>query len=176
MINLTIGKYKLCLTYNGLPSIYDYYVKHAQMVETFDLKTASDELCFVGIGENTEWPSLVIAQSYSPSTAGFHPGILIVPETQRLFLGAGTRLLLYDLNKYQRQWQDSADLGFIAWRQHSDYVVMIAETELATWTTQGRKLWTTFVEPPWEYQFENGQIKLDNNGTRTEFSIKTGPI
>jgi len=29
---------------------------------------------------------------------------------------------------------------------------MSAELELAAWRTDGTKLWTTFVEPPWTYR------------------------
>ena len=175
MIKVAIGKYKLLLTYNGLPSIYDHYVKHARLFDEFDLGEPNTDLCFVGIGADGDWPSLVVAQSYSPSIAGFHPGVLIVPETQRVFIGAGTRLLLYDFTHCQRLWQDEAELVFLAWQQHDDFVVLTAETELATWTTKGDKLWTTYVEPPWEYQVENGLIKLDVMGKQSSFPIETGP-
>jgi hypothetical protein len=40
------------------------------------------------------WP-LLVTQRYSPSGSGFEPGVLLVPETGMLFIGAGTRLLGY---------------------------------------------------------------------------------
>jgi hypothetical protein len=35
---------------------------------------------------------------------------------------------------------------FGGWRQHDDVVMMSAELGLGVWTTDGGKLWTTFVE------------------------------
>jgi hypothetical protein len=41
---------------------------------------------------------------------------------------------------------------------------MSAELELAVWTTDAMKLWSTFVEPPWSYRVPAGQIELDAMG------------
>ena len=176
MIQVAIGQYHLSLTYTGLPITYEHYVKQAQFVDEFDLKVSDPytALCFVGVGHQRSWPSLVVTQSYSPSS-GFHPGVLVVPETQLLFIGAGERLLLYDLVQYKRLWQDETEIGFLGWQRHGDYVIMSAELELAAWATTGEKLWTTFVEPPWDYSVENGQIMLDIMGNKSVFPIDIGP-
>jgi len=54
-------------------------------------------------------------------------------------------------------------------------VVMSAELELAAWDLAGRKLWTTFVEPPWQYTVEDGSIHLDVMGTKSQFDLERGP-
>jgi hypothetical protein len=104
------------------------------------------------------------------------PGILLVPAQRQLFIGAGTRLLAYHARSgaWQRSWIDDAELGFWRWRQHGDVVVMSAELELAVWTTDGTKLWTTFVEPPWSYQVEADQVVLDVMGAVRTFDLRRG--
>jgi hypothetical protein len=52
---------------------------------------------------------------------------------------------------------------------------MAAECELAARDTSGKKLWTTFVEPPWSYRVEADQVLLDVMGTKSTFRIQTGP-
>jgi hypothetical protein len=53
---------------------------------------------------------------------------------------------------------------------------MAAELELAAWDTDGRKRWTTFVEPPWEFEVVEGIIRLDVMGRKSEFPVATGPV
>ncbi len=52
---------------------------------------------------------------------------------------------------------------------------MSAELELAAWTIDGTKLWTTFVEPPWSYSEANGTITLDVMGRISTFALSSGP-
>jgi hypothetical protein len=69
----------------------------------------------------TEWPALVVAQRFEPGPeAGFNPGLLLVPDSAVLFLGAGARLLAYDLRVPRRLWEDEADTGFWGWRRHGE--------------------------------------------------------
>jgi hypothetical protein len=99
-----------------------------------------------------------------------------VPETGRLFLGAGKLLLAYELTTPPRRlWTDDAELGFWQWARHDDVVIMSAELELAAWDLDGRKLWTTWVEPPWGYTVRDGVVALDVMGAKSEFSARTGP-
>jgi len=70
---------------------------------------------------------------------------------------------------------DEADVGFLSWRQHGDVILMSAELELAAWTTDGTKLWRTFVEPPWSYAMVDDDVHLDVMGERTRFHKRTGP-
>jgi hypothetical protein len=164
------------LTSRQPPWVLDYYGKQAECVERF---TGRDEdgYVFVGIERpHDEWPNLMISQTFAPAAGGFSPGVLVVPETQRVFVGAGTRVLCYrtDDGGWVRQWQDDAEIGFWGWRLHDDVVVMSAELELAAWTTNGDKLWTIFVEPPWSYSIEGAKLRLDVMGEISEFPLRTG--
>ena len=52
---------------------------------------------------------------------------------------------------------------------------MSAELEIAAWTAEGTKLWSTFVEPPWSYEVNQGVLTLDVMGTIIPFPATTGP-
>jgi hypothetical protein len=160
-----------------LPEIYSSYCSNAELAEEFDLSTDIGESCFFAITRASRpWPQLVVAQRYEPAGYGFHPGILIVPETSAVFIGAGTRLLAYEMNpRPRRLWQDTTDVGFWSWDLHEGIVVMSAELEVAAWTQDGKKLWSTFVEPPWQYAVAGGWITLDVMGTERSFSLAEGP-
>lgn len=123
------------------------------------------------------WPALVVTQRYHPAGAGFAPGVLLVPERRQLFIGAGTRLLAYQARTggWRRDWIDETPVGFWGWRRHGEVVVMSAELELAAWTGDGRKLWSTFVEPPWTYGVTDGRVVLDVMGEIRTFDLGRGP-
>jgi hypothetical protein len=164
----------------GVPAALDEYRQRAVVTDHFDLDRdvfSADE-CFVAVRrEPSEWPQLVVTQRFAPAGYGFDPGVLIVPDTETIFIGAGERLLAYSAraDRWSRLWIDTADTGFWGWRQHDDFVVMSAELELAAWTAAGEKLWSTFVEPPWTYAVEDGRVRLDVMGTVISFPIVGGP-
>jgi hypothetical protein len=55
-------------------------------------------LFFAATSSSRNWPDLVVALRFDPGPgAGFHPGILLVPERDLLFVGAGTSLLVQTL-------------------------------------------------------------------------------
>jgi hypothetical protein len=147
----------------------------AALAEEFETKRPDREHCFVSVSRANGWPELTIAQTFSPSAAGFDPGVLLALETKTLFVGAGIRLLAYQLDPPRRLWEDTCDTGFWSWSQHGEYVLMAAELELAAWTSKGEKLWTTFVEPPWEFQVAGDRVYLDVMGRKSTFGIKEGP-
>lgn len=171
---VAIGEYVLRCVPDGLPPAFDTYVQRASLVEQFDLAGRS-RCCVVANRVNEPWPFLVVAQSFSPAGGGFEPGLLLAPDTGRLFIGAGERLLAYDLAGVRRLWMDRADTGFWHWARHGDVVLMSAELELAAWTADGEKLWSTFVEPPWEYAVDGDAVVLDVMGAKTRFSLRRGP-
>ncbi len=59
--------------------------------------------------------------------------------------------------------------------RHGDRVILSAELELAAWDLHGRKCWSVFVEPPWEYEVLAGMIELDVMGTKSSFPLDVGP-
>ncbi|HEX6052593.1 MAG TPA: hypothetical protein VFZ21_25185 [Gemmatimonadaceae bacterium] len=179
MFTVEVDEFRVLCVPDGLPSVYSPYRERAALVEEFALDDAdAGRQSFLGVAHvGEDWPFLVVAQRFEPAGYGFEPGVLIVPDTGRLFLGAGTRLLAYDLTSPPRRlWADAAEIGFWGWARHNDIVLMSAELELAAWDLEGRKLWTTFVEPPWTYTVRDGVVVLDVMGTKSEFSARTGPV
>lgn len=178
MFSVSLGKYELYCQADGLPDMLSEYQKRATLAELFDLQEpGGTSVGFCAVRRRGDgWPFLVVVQRYSPAGCGFHPGILLVPETDRLFLGAGQRLLGYDLRQPARLWEDGADTGFWFWSQYDGVVLMAAELELAAWDTLGRKLWTRFVEPPWEYRVDGQIVVLDVMGTISRIGVQDGSL
>ena len=175
MYQLVCGEYSIQVEDGGLPEIYAEYSSRAVLKIEKDLKSSEGKAAFCAVARDRDWPFLAIAFRYSPSGSGFSPGLVLVPETDLLFLGAGTLLLAFDLRIPCQLWEDSAEVGFLSWSRHAEVVVMSAELELAAWDLNGRKLWTKNVEPPWDYTVENGLVKLDVMGEVSEFSLDDGP-
>ena len=175
MFQVALGPFSLLVHRGPLPGIYSSYREHALLSEEFDLDKIDGEACMIAVCRNGDRPFLVVAQRFEPCVAGFDPGALIVPETGLLFIGAGTRTLAYSLSPLKRLWEDTADVGFWSWRQHGQCVLMSAECELAAWDTSGKKLWTTFVEPPWSYRVESAKILLDTDAGKYDFHLRDGP-
>lgn len=173
---MTLGPHTVSCHPDRLPNLYREYVEHAELSDEFDLR-GSDEgrVCFVAVSRAGEWPFLVVALRYR-SASGFHPGALLVPETDRLFIGAGEHLLAYRLDIPNRLWIDHTAGGFWAWAQHEDRIILSAELELAAWDLNGNKCWSLCVEPPWEYKVVADTIELDVMGTKSSFPVHSGPL
>jgi len=178
-ITAEVAGWKL-ITSSTPPAIEASYREHAELHDHFEELESHDGggyfFCAIGSGYE-DWPGLVVTQWFSPSAAGFSPGVLVLPETQVAFIGAGIRLLCYrrGADQWIRLWEDTTDVGFWGWRRHGELVVMSAETEMAAWTGSGRKLWTTFAEPPWSYEVSEGTVRLDVMGTISSFPLDIGP-
>jgi hypothetical protein len=175
MFRVAVGECTLLVHRGPLPSMYGEYRRRTALAEEIGMDAVEGETCFVAVSIGHDWPLLVVAQRFEPSEAGFDPGVLLVPETGVLFVGAGTRLLAYRLDGPQRLWEDAADVGFLGWARHGDVVLVSAELELAAWDVHGRKLWTTFVEPPWRYRVEGDRVRLDVMGEMSSFPLHAGP-
>jgi hypothetical protein len=175
MFRVSVGEYEVCCQADGLPAMLFEYQQRAVLSD--DLGVAGEggsSVCFVSVGRDQQWPTLVVTQRYAPSGCGFIPGVLLVPETHRLFIGAGRRLLAYDLSRPARLWEDETDCGFWSWSRHGLIVLMAAELELAAWDVSGRKLWSRFVEPPWEFSVASGVITVDVMGIVSRVYLDSG--
>jgi hypothetical protein len=175
MFSFSIGRYTLLALPDRLPDLYQEYRTRASLLEEFNLSASEGKSCFLAVQRGHDWPFLVVAQRYWPAEGGFHPEALLIPETDLLFIGAGERLLAYRLTPPARLWGDHADAGFWFWQRHADHVLMSAELELAAWDKRGVKLWTTFVEPPWDYAVKDGVVHLDVVGQKSAFPLASGP-
>ncbi len=176
-VRFVCGEYTVGASIGELSSTYGSQVSHATLHDDFGVQGADGTALVVTVMRSAvEWPDIVVSQRVSPGPeGGFHPGILVIPENQILLLGAGTRLLAYDLRARRRLWEDEADTGFWGWSRHEDTILMAAELEFAAWDVHARKLWSTFVEPPWSYDVAGSSVRLDVMGAKSNFSIRTGP-
>lgn len=156
----TCGPYTVSLG-DTLPPMYYSYCRHAQLVDTFELDGSFSALCYLAVARGRNWPFLIVAQRYSPGPqSGFYPGVLLVPETNLLFLGAGERVLAYTLAKPARLWEHGLTGGFCHWEQVQESVILSSENNLAIWDVQGHKRWDFSVEPPWQYTLDGDTIRV----------------
>ena len=171
-------EYTVSGTIGELPVTYSAMLEHATFHDDFGVTDPDGTVLIVAVERASErWPSIIVSQRFAPGPeAGFHPGTILVPENHLLLIGAGTRLLAYDLRVPRRLWEEVADVGFWGWKRHGDVVLMSAELELAAWDLEGSKLWSTFVEPPWDYDVRGTQLELDVMGKKSRFTAKTGPV
>ncbi len=113
MFRVSVGDYELCCHDGELPDMTDEYRRRAVLTEEFGTSNEPGcGVCFVSVGRSGQWPTLVVVQRFSPARNGFNPGVLITRNTHRLFIGAGRRLLCYDLTRPARLWEDEAECGF----------------------------------------------------------------
>ena len=97
MFTISCGEYEVSCQAVGLPGMLDEYERRAKLAERVGMDSAGAE-CFCAVRRRgDDWPNLVVSQKYAPGVeSGFSPGLALVPETHRLFLGAGCRLRVSD--------------------------------------------------------------------------------
>lgn len=176
MITVSIAGYIVGMA----ETIPEHYGGHDALVEEFDLERPASpgrNAFYLEVRRAFDWPFLYVAQQYAPNHwAGCYPGILLVPETHLLFVGSGERLLAYDLKAPARLWEDRVLAGFHHWQRHGDVILMSAELDLFALDLRGTKLWSAYVEPPWEYRVDAGLVYLDVMGTTSSFPLLSGLV
>jgi len=176
---VAVGNWTLLIEDGSLPKIYDSYVKNAAFVDQVKPSTPEGRDLFLGVcdgGRSHSWPEIVITQRYEDASGTFHPGFLVVPENSILFIGAGERLLGYNVERRERVFEDRTDCGFWGWTRQEDYVLMSAELEFGVWRKTGEKLWSTFVEPPWSFNLSGENVELNIMGQVKTFRLETGAV
>jgi hypothetical protein len=160
-----------------IPSIYYEYHKRAKLVEIFEGGDQQEESFFyLSVAKGSDWPFLIVAQKYAFSPQmGFHPGVVLIPETNLLFIGAGERLLAYKLEPPAKLWEEVAHGGFRGWERYQQVIIMSAELQLAAWDIQGKKLCSARVEPSWHYTIKEQTLQLNVTGKETSFSVRYSP-
>jgi hypothetical protein len=178
MFRLYSDHYTILIS-DHLPLLDEVYREHATLIEHRETEAPryQEDFLYMAVSRGDKpWPFLIVTQRYSPGPeAGFSPGVLLLPETSLLFVGAGERLLAYRLDPPAKLWEDEADFGFLGWERYKDTVIMSAELELAVWDIRGEKLWTTFVEPPWDYRLDEDTIHVEVMGAKASFPLHDGP-
>ncbi|WP_243611665.1 hypothetical protein [Shimia aestuarii] len=174
---IRLGEWELWIEDGNLPSIFAAYLENAVFADQIDLANAEGRFHFFGVTKSETrngWPSVVVAQRYRDAQQSFSPGILLVPDTSLVFIGAGERLLCYNIEEKTRLWEDETHLGFWRWSQSGSYVLMSAETEFGVWRQSGEKLWSTFVEPPWTFEIKGQNVQLDVMGSIRNHQLSDG--
>lgn len=175
LFEIAIGEYRILCNPQGLPQLLDEYRERATLVNSLMLDKLFQQTSFLAVARKTGWPFLVVELNVDPA-AGDKPGVLLVEETDLLFVGACQHILAYDLKQPARLWNDHADGHFDSWIQYNDVVLMLAQLEFSAWDIRGNKLWTTYaVEPPWDFEVKSDTVHLDVMGKKTTFSLKQGP-
>jgi hypothetical protein len=175
MLSFCCGQYTVSASIGGLPLIYSSFVEHALLNEDLGIRSSDGTALFFAV-KSGNWPELVVALHFEPGPdSGFHPEFLLIPERHLILVGAGTCLLAYELSPVRRLWEDFTEVGFWGWRRHGDIVLMSAELEFAAWDINGRKLWSSFVEPPWSYDIRGDRVELDVMGRKSSFVAAIGP-
>jgi hypothetical protein len=167
------GDYRVYCREGSLADLPPGMAEQAVLFEQFGTSEPGPTCICAVWRTGNERPLLIVLQR-APS-AWFPPNVLVVPETDRLFLGVGERLLGYDLLQPARLWEDATMCGMYDWTRHGDVILMSAELELAAWDITGRKLWSAWAEPPWHYTVEGAAVVLDVMGAVSRFDLRTGP-
>ncbi|QFS96372.1 hypothetical protein FIV06_03005 [Labrenzia sp. THAF191b] len=177
MNSIKLGEWEMWIEDGSLPSIFGSYLDHAEFVDQIDLNNSEGRFLFLGFskGNNANgWPPVIVAQKYQDSQRTFSPGVLLIPDTSLAFVGAGERLLCYNIEEQRRLWEDETDYGFFAWYQSGPYVLMSAELEFGVWDQFGKKLWSTFVEPPWDFKVRGQFVELTVMGDCSIYRLSDG--
>ena len=116
-MRVQIGEYLVQSWLGRFPAHLDQLRRLADLADEFGpgARQADDDespLCITVSPQFQIWPTLLVTQQVSLDVAGFDAGVLIVPETGLVLIGAGERLLAYDLNRAERLWENHTEVGF----------------------------------------------------------------
>lgn len=117
-MRVQIGDYMVQVWMRSVPPYLTSLLELSDLPEMFDAighsRREDDAFCVSVSSQFQTWPSLFVVQQFSAQDIpGFAPGMLIVPETRLVLMGAGERLLAYRLDDPPvRLWEDTADFGF----------------------------------------------------------------
>lgn len=150
--------------------------QRAKLFEEYNLESREPGIITtVAITPQGSEPVLVVSQHRELDPQSFPLGVLVVPETSLTLIAAGHRLLAYDLRGPAKLWENHVEFGFLGFGRHDDTIVMSGELTLTAYDLQGQERWSMFVEPPWDYAVQDGQITVDVMGRVQSFSLSSGP-
>ncbi|GAA4795372.1 hypothetical protein [Lysobacter hankyongensis] len=139
MLYTTIGRYSVSLS--SSPDVINRHTREFAVV-TKRLTTHESRGDYVAIGiadARLGEDPLVEGQYYPGPASGFHPGILIIPETDIVFIGVGTNVIVYSMAPISEIVHIQTEAGFWCWKRHGTSVLMCAELEIAVWSINGQK-------------------------------------
>ena len=176
LIHFNFDKYRIAVQTGKEPDIYDMWLDHASFKDIDGLAFEGTPI-YIGVGQGDEWYDTIIAFRSDPiEYGGFDPGLLVVPETDTLFVGAGTIVRTYDLKDQRIRFEKELSCGFWGWSRHQDLILMQEELEFGIYTLDGQETWSTFVEPPWTFDIEGDHVKLNVMDEISYRDLKTGEL
>lgn len=176
MFFLGVGEYTLLWVDDGLPSEYEEYRSSAKFVDEVALGQPDTRECALAVFDGASHrPFMMVVQSYPDRHPPITAGILLIPETDVIFIGVNDRGLAYRLAEPSRLWEEPSFGDFWNWRRKHDVVLMAAELAFRAYDLSGELKWTAYVEPPWNYSLENDEVHLDVMGRTSVFPLREGP-
>ncbi len=130
------------------------------------------EACYVLVHRAGGAPTLLVIGRLRPS---FGCGVHLVEQTGVMFFGCGESVCAYDMATGQKLHHDITPFVFHSWNRHGDVVIMSGELEVAGYSLDGTKLWSSVVESPWDYTVSGDKMNTIVMGHRVEFPIHKGP-
>ncbi|MFZ6778894.1 hypothetical protein ACO0LD_18875 [Undibacterium sp. Ji83W] len=177
MFYSTVGKYTVSITTDPEEIAHKLARSNVVVHKHIESDRNRDDQAYIAIGVTDcgHAADLLFEGWYFPGPlSGFHPGVLIIPETATVFIGIGEDAYTYSMAPIDLIAKESAEAGFWYWSRYGNTVLMCAELELSAWSLDGKRKWTRFVEPPWHYSIESDVISLDIMGDAVLLSLETG--
>ncbi|HVJ86552.1 MAG TPA: hypothetical protein VM452_12965 [Caulifigura sp.] len=169
MINVSIGDYRLTV---GRRCDVAGRVSESTVVEDLRERPVDNETDVAVLIAGHDQPAH-LEVILNNSIHGFEPGILLIPETGTLFVGASPTIAVYDVATPRRLVHDN-DIWFYDWARHGDIVLMSSEMELAGFSLDGDRLWTEYIDPPWSMRVENDVVEIRRPTATSRLLLKTG--
>jgi hypothetical protein len=117
-------------------------------------------------------PTLLVIGRVRPE---YGCGVHLVEGTGVMFVGCGESVCAYDMATGKKLHHDITPYAFHSWNRHGDIVIMSGELEVAGFTLDGVKVWSSVVESPWDYTVAGDKMSTIVMGHRVEFSLREGP-
>lgn len=173
MLNMTVGDYAIQVGFSP-EEVTDNLREFAWLRERLEGERDGRHFIAIGLSDRDSLPDIFIEGWYSPGpSSGFHPGVRVIPETGVAFIGAGTAIRIFSMRDGKLA-DEEVEVGFWGWERHAGYVLMSAELEFAVWSVEGKKLWSTFVEPPWHFDVAGDRVILNVMGKKTAYDLQSG--
>ena len=145
--------------------------------ESYGDPSQYEHLGFLGVTVYCDGVAVLrVHQFYEQMSQSITPGVLIVPETNRLFIGAGSRMLAYDLTTCQRVWIEDAQnmMLFWSWLRQGQCVFALGELELAVYELDATPRFRVPVDPPWTFEVSGDVLTVETDSERRGYSMADG--
>lgn len=175
MVTFSLEEYSISIYTGEPPVILEHYLKHALFV---DDKGLANDGTAVYIIIATRFPHeqyvIIAFRSFPVDCAGFHPELLYENTSQTLFIGAGTVVKVFNIADKRIVFEKDAGVGFLGWNKYKSYIVQQEELTVGIFDLQGKQLWQTDVEPPYNLDFDGDILTLKFNDKVERRLLGTG--